>query len=100
VEKKDIYGDVVNVAQRFEGLAKSGEILLSTETCDLVKEEEDLLVVFSQETHIKGKIGLQKVFKVLWREDEIEHHKNLRRLISELKSQLEGGSIEKEEIIT
>ena len=75
VEKKDIYGDVVNVAQRFEALAKPKEILLSQETYDLIKDVEGFHVIFSQETHIKGKIGLQKVYRAFWDEKEIEEHK-------------------------
>lgn len=77
VEKKDIYGDVVNVAQRFEAIARPREILLSQDTFDLVCNEEDLCIAFSQETHIKGKFGLQKIYKALWAEDEIEKFREL-----------------------
>ncbi|MGK7345279.1 MAG: FHA domain-containing protein [Candidatus Nitrospinota bacterium M3_3B_026] len=77
VEKKDIYGDVVNVAQRFEALAGPGDILLSEETRSLVEGEEDIFVVFFQEARIRGKVGVQSIYKALWDEKEIESHKRL-----------------------
>jgi len=39
VEKKDVFGDVVNVAARVEGEAKGGEILLSSDVWEHVKNQ-------------------------------------------------------------
>lgn len=72
VEKNDVYGDVVNTAQRFEAMAKPGEILISADTNKLSHEEKELKIVFSGETQVKGKAGMQKVYKVVWREESAE----------------------------
>ncbi|MBI5816038.1 MAG: FHA domain-containing protein [Nitrospinae bacterium] len=70
VEKNDVYGDVVNTAQRFESLAKPRQILISEETYQFVKDTPEFSIVFSQETNIKGKLGPQKVFRILWGGEE------------------------------
>lgn len=72
VEKKDVHGDVVNVAQRFEALADPKEILMSHDTYELVKDDKNLHLVFLKEAMLKGKMGPQKVYKALWIPDEIE----------------------------
>ncbi len=75
VEKQDVHGDVVNVAQRFEALAEPKEILMSRETHGLVKDNKEFCVMFLKETHLKGKMGPQKVYKALWSDEEIELYK-------------------------
>lgn len=75
VEKKDVNGDVVNVSQRFEALAKSREILISKDTYEPVKDKEEFSIVFLKEAQIKGKSGLLKAYKVLWEPEEIERFK-------------------------
>lgn len=72
VEKNDINGDTVNVAQRYEAMASPLEILISQETHTLVKDDASFAILFYKETAIKGKIGPQKVYKVLWVPQEIE----------------------------
>ncbi|MDH5509710.1 MAG: FHA domain-containing protein [Nitrospinota bacterium] len=75
VEKTDVYGDVVNVAQRYEALATAREILMSSETYEMVSDLPDLTIVFLKETNIKGKGDKpKKVFKVLWDEEDIERY--------------------------
>ncbi|MBF0633022.1 MAG: FHA domain-containing protein [Nitrospinae bacterium] len=66
VEKNDVYGDVVNTAQRFEALAKPNEILISEDTFNLVRPTGEFRIIFSCETSLKGKLGPQKVYKVIW----------------------------------
>ncbi len=70
VEKKDVYGDVVNVAQRFEALANPCEILLSEDTFNVVKENASFVIKFVKETAIKGKAGPQTVYKVEWEPED------------------------------
>ncbi|VAX21024.1 hypothetical protein MNBD_NITROSPINAE04-2222 [hydrothermal vent metagenome] len=72
VEEKDVHGDVVNVAQRFEALAEPREILMSHDTYKLATENKDLCLVFLKEARLKGKMGPQKVYKALWSPDEME----------------------------
>jgi class 3 adenylate cyclase/pSer/pThr/pTyr-binding forkhead associated (FHA) protein len=71
VEKNDVYGDVVNTAQRFEALGKPNEILLSEDTFNLVRQAGEFRIIFSGETSLKGKQGPQKVFKVIWSPEDI-----------------------------
>ncbi len=76
VEKNDIYGDTVNVAQRYEAMGKPLDILFSIDTFNQVKEDDSFAVQYYRQTEIKGKIGPQKVFKLLWTDEEIKQHKN------------------------
>ncbi len=75
VEKNDVFGDVVNVAQRFETLAKPMEILLSNETYELVKSLEDLYVVYVTQAKLRGKDKPQNIYKLVWDPDEVELYK-------------------------
>jgi pSer/pThr/pTyr-binding forkhead associated (FHA) protein len=70
VEKNDVYGDVVNTAQRFEALGKPKEILMSEDTFNFVRQTGEFHIIFSGETSIKGKAGQQKVFKVIWNPED------------------------------
>ncbi|MDH5678243.1 MAG: adenylate/guanylate cyclase domain-containing protein [Nitrospinota bacterium] len=75
VEKTDVYGDVVNVAQRYEALATAREILISVETYEMVKDVPGITVVFLKETNIKGKGDIpKKVYKVLWDPEDVERY--------------------------
>lgn len=76
VEKKDVYGDVVNVAQRFEALAEPREILLSEETYEGLENKEEFCVAYLKEASLKGKMGPQKVYKALWEPADVEHFKS------------------------
>ncbi|MFW2330898.1 MAG: FHA domain-containing protein [Nitrospinota bacterium] len=71
VEDEDVYGDVVNIAQRLEALAEPLEALISSATYDLVKDIEEFNIVFLKETKIKGKAGIQKIYKIIWSPDGI-----------------------------
>lgn len=78
VEKNDVFGDVVNVASRFETLAEAGEIYISENTYDALGEgREEFYCRFLKMSTLKEKKGSFKVFKVFWNQKEIEEHKSL-----------------------
>jgi len=75
VEEDDIYGDVVNVAARFEALARSGEIYIS-DSCYLALENKgEFYSRIVKEASLKGKSETYTVYKVFWDEAEIDHDK-------------------------
>lgn len=72
VEKNDIFGDVVNVASRFEGQANAGEICISEETFNKLSDKSEIYCRFIKETTLKGKKEPVKVYKAFWNPEEIE----------------------------
>lgn len=72
VEEKDIFGDVVNVASRFEGQANPGEIYFSEETYNALEDKSEFYCRFIKETTIKGKKDPVKLYKTFWNPKEIE----------------------------
>jgi adenylate cyclase len=58
-----VIGDTVNVASRFSGLAKAGQILMTRETLDCLGTE----INFKEHppTQVKGKTGELQVFELL-----------------------------------
>lgn len=72
VEKHDIFGDVVNVASRFETLANPGEIYLSESTFHGLHEMHEFYCRHIQTTTLKGKKEFFKIYKAFWDEKEIE----------------------------
>ncbi|KJU86106.1 adenylate/guanylate cyclase [Candidatus Magnetobacterium bavaricum] len=66
VEHNDVFGDVVNVAQRFESIANTGEIYLSEETFNSLDERYKQLCRYIKTTSIKGKKEAFKVYMALW----------------------------------
>lgn len=72
VEEKDIFGDVVNVASRFEGQANPGEICISEETYNALDDKSEFYCRFVKETAIKGKKDPVKLYKAFWNPNEIE----------------------------
>ncbi len=77
VEKHDIFGDVVNVASRFESQAGPGEIFISEKTYDSLTDKDEFYCKFIKTTTLKNKSGTHKIFKVFWSKDEIEKDKAL-----------------------
>lgn len=75
VEKDDIYGDVVNVASRFESSANGGEIYMSESTYDAMSDKTAIYSRYIKTTKLKGKKDPFKIYKVFWKEDEIEEDK-------------------------
>jgi len=70
VETTDIFGDVVNVAARFESIAAPREIYISESTFHALDDRDEFRCRFIKTTELKGKTGLYKVFKVYWDPDE------------------------------
>ena len=77
VEKNDIYGDVVNVASRFESSANAGEIYISESTYQGLSDKDQVYCRFVKMATLKGKKEPFKVFKAFWNEEEIEKDKAL-----------------------
>lgn len=72
VEQNDIFGDVVNVASRFEGQASPGEICISEETYNALSDKSEIYCRFVKETTLKGKKEPVKLYKAFWNPKEIE----------------------------
>ncbi len=70
VEETDIFGDAVNVASRFESLAGPREIYISETTYESLESRDEFRCRLVKTTELKGKVGLHKVFKVFWDEEE------------------------------
>jgi class 3 adenylate cyclase len=77
VEKNDIFGDVVNVASRFQTLALPGEIYISESTFNALEDKNEFYSRFVKETNLKGVRGIYKVFKIFWDREDIERDKAL-----------------------
>lgn len=72
VEKNDIFGDVVNVAARFEGLANPDEIYFSEDTFNALLDKEEINCRFIKKSLIKGKNQPYKIYRAFWKEGEFE----------------------------
>jgi class 3 adenylate cyclase len=72
VEDNDIFGDVVNVAARFEGQAMAGEICISEETFNALDDKSEIYCRFIKEVEVKGKKEPVKLFKAFWNPKEVE----------------------------
>jgi adenylate cyclase len=77
VEKNDIFGDVVNVASRFQTLALPGEIYISESTFNALEDKNEFYSRFVKETNLKGVRGIYKVFKIFWDREDIDRDKAL-----------------------
>ena len=75
VEKNDIYGDVVNVASRFESTSNAGEVCLSESTYDALSDKAEIYCKFVRTATLKGKKDTFKVYKAFWNEKELEIEK-------------------------
>lgn len=76
VEKDDIFGDVVNVAARFEQVGSPGEISISEETYNSMTDKTAVYCRFTRTTTLKGKKDAYKIYKVFWNKEEIEADKS------------------------
>ena len=70
-------GDTVNTASRLEGIAASGQILISSEVRERIKDR--IKTVFTGEISLKGKKEKVSVYEVkgIFREEEEEGRKFL-----------------------
>ena len=82
VEKDDIFGDVVNVASRFQSIALPGEVYISENTYKSL-DDQSFYCKLIQETKLKGMKGIYKVYKVFWDPAEIERDRSRKGLSSE-----------------
>lgn len=71
VEKDDVYGDVVNVASRFESIAEAGEVYLSKSCYDALEDPHEFYCRMIRTAHLKGKKDDVDVYKAFWLESEI-----------------------------
>lgn len=72
VEKDDIYGDVVNVAARFDAQAQANEICVSEETFNALEDKAEIYCRYFRMAKLKGKKDEFKIFKIIWDPAEIE----------------------------
>jgi adenylate cyclase len=72
VEQNDIFGDVVNVASRFESSANPGEIYLSEDTYNALTDKSEIYCRFIKTTTLKGKKEPFNIYKAFWNPKEIE----------------------------
>ncbi len=75
VEKKDIYGDVVNVASRIETQGNPGEVYLSEDTYNAMADKEEIYCSFQKLSSLKGKKEPFRIFKAFWIPEEIAEDK-------------------------
>ncbi len=75
VEKNDIYGDVVNVAARYEGQAQANEICVSEETFNALEDKAEIYCRFIRMAKLRGKKDELKLFKIFWDPADIEKDK-------------------------
>jgi len=76
VEEKDIYGDVVNTASRFESAADGGGILMSEDTYNALSDKSEIYCRFVKQVSLKGKKDAFNAYKAFWNPQEIELDKH------------------------
>lgn len=72
VEEKDIYGDVVNTASRFESSADAGGILMSEDTYNALSDKSEIYCRFVKQVTLKGKQEPYNAYKAFWNPQEVE----------------------------
>jgi serine/threonine-protein kinase len=72
VEEKDIYGDVVNTASRFESSADAGGILMSEDTYNALSDKAEIYCRFVKQVTLKGKAEPFNAYKAFWNPQEVE----------------------------
>lgn len=76
LEKNDIFGDVVNTASRFESAANPGEILVSEDTYNALKDKSEFYARFDRQVTLKGKSMPFQAYIIFWDPNEVERDKN------------------------
>jgi class 3 adenylate cyclase len=69
-EGGDVFGDCVNTAARLAGLAKAGQVLISSQTQALLSPLLQLSTRDLDQMSVKGKAEDLHVFEVIWQETE------------------------------
>lgn len=72
VEEDDVYGDVVNVASRFESIADAGEVYFSSTTYERLSDPHAFYNRVIKTASLKGKKEQVQVYKAFWSEHEIK----------------------------
>lgn len=81
VEEKDIYGDVVNTASRFESAADAGGILISEDTYNALSDKSEIYCRFVKQVTLKGKKDAFNAYKAFWNPQEIELDKHGKEVL-------------------
>ena len=71
VEDSDVYGDVVNVASRIEGLASGGEVYLSGQLYDDLRQADEFIFRYVTAAAVKGKEEPVKIYRLVWNVEEL-----------------------------
>lgn len=66
-EGNDVFGDVVNMASRVEGMADGDEILISSDTFYAMKNRQTYNLRSLGMKRLKGKEELVEIFEVIWK---------------------------------
>jgi class 3 adenylate cyclase len=77
VEAKDIFGDVVNTASRFESAADPGSILISEDCYNALSDKSEIYCRFLKQVSLKGKKDMFNAYKAFWNPKEIELDKQV-----------------------
>jgi len=75
-DDNDIFGDVVNVAARFEQIAESGQILFSEETYNNLRAVQTVFIDEIRSAHLKGKSSAVKVYQAFWDKENKDQSEN------------------------
>jgi len=72
VENNDVYGDVVNVTARIEGLASAGDIYISEQIYEKLRQADEFIFRFVEAAKVKGKDEPIKVFRLVWNPEDLK----------------------------
>jgi class 3 adenylate cyclase len=88
-EGGDVFGDAVNVAARMVALAKQRQIIITEGTVKLLSEERQSLARCIDNTTVKGKSGVLRIYEVIWEEHDLTVMATNTPEIPTIKSRLE-----------
>lgn len=71
IEKNDIFGNAVNIASRMTSQAKSGQIITSGPTVDLMSPEWQANTRQIDLAKVKGRTDQMALFEVLWKKEDV-----------------------------
>jgi class 3 adenylate cyclase/CHAT domain-containing protein len=89
VENNDVYGDVVNVTARIEGLASARDIFISEQIYEDLRHDDEFIFRFVESAKVKGKDEPIKVFRLVWNAEDLKLGK-ARSGVSPLSSRRSG----------
>ncbi|MCI4626918.1 MAG: HDOD domain-containing protein, partial [Candidatus Magnetoovum sp. WYHC-5] len=72
IESNDVFGDVVNVAARFETLAEAGDIYLSDITYHSLSASNTIMCTFVRTTQLKGKKDTFNIYKANYKGETLD----------------------------